>query len=283
FGSNTKGSEGYERRVAEIDYIAKEMARRADREKENYILLGDFNIKNTMDETMDALTKAGWILPPQLFPSNLLGNKYYDQIAFQTKQDEMTFISAGAFDFSKGVYLPQHYEHYAPILPTRHRDLKDDGTPKNRGEDKEYYSKRWLTWQMSDHLPLWVELAIDFTEEHLQHNLDDACAARGECAQNERYRYDELGDRAFTQAQPEPPVEIEDKKAKRFRKKRREPKVAPKEKVGVARPDRPFDWAEAWRIFWYVASGKAEKVKALRKSRERAAKDAERAKRRKKR
>ncbi|MEL6257620.1 MAG: endonuclease/exonuclease/phosphatase family protein, partial [Pseudomonadota bacterium] len=51
FGSHDKQSEGYQRRVAEIEYIAKEMADRAQRDGENYILLGDFNIKNTMDET----------------------------------------------------------------------------------------------------------------------------------------------------------------------------------------------------------------------------------------
>lgn len=59
FGEESRGSEGYQRRVQETEYLAREMAGHAERENENYIPLGDFNIKNPMDETMQALTKAG--------------------------------------------------------------------------------------------------------------------------------------------------------------------------------------------------------------------------------
>lgn len=106
FGEESKGSDGYQRRVKEIEYLAREMAGRAEREKENYILLGDFNIKNPIDETMQALTKAGFQLPPEQYPSNLLGTNYYDQIAVRTKPDELTFLSSGAFDWSKAVFRP---------------------------------------------------------------------------------------------------------------------------------------------------------------------------------
>ncbi|MDP3460752.1 MAG: endonuclease/exonuclease/phosphatase family protein, partial [Hyphomonas sp.] len=129
FGETSKNSDGYQRRVQEIDYLAREMAGRADREDENYILLGDFNIKNPIDETMQALTKAGFQLPPELFPSNLLGTHYYDQIAFRTRKDELTFLSAGAFNWAETVFKPEHYDHYAPALPARHRDLGADGQP----------------------------------------------------------------------------------------------------------------------------------------------------------
>ena len=279
FGSHSKNSDGYKRRVAEIDFIARELSRRAKREKENYILLGDFNIKNPIDETMTALTDAGFILPPQLFPSNLLGTKYYDQIAFQTKKDEVTFLSAGVFDFSQSVYGPEHYEHYAPILPERHRDLKSNGDPKDRGKDKDYYVKRWRTWQMSDHLPLWVELAIDFSDEHLQHNLSPDAAQRGAGAQLELY--DENGHPlAIGSEVADIPVErpTDDetgkppKKRKRRRpKKRRTPKTPPKDKQGTARPDTPLTLGEAWRIFKFVASGRADALKKKRDAEERKA------------
>ncbi|MEO0983848.1 MAG: endonuclease/exonuclease/phosphatase family protein [Pseudomonadota bacterium] len=284
FGSHSKGSEGYERRVAEIEYIAKEMADRAERENENYILLGDFNIKNTVDETMGALTQAGWILPPELFPSNLLGTKYYDQIAFRTREDEVTFLSAGVFDFAKAVYRPEHYDHYAPVLPARHRDLKDDGTPKNAGKDKDYYAKRWLTWQMSDHLPLCVELAIDFSDEHLQHNLDAACAERGACAQPERrlLHPDEEDEAELVGAlKDKADADAAARQASKRAKTRKAPEIPVRDKVGVARPDRPFTLGEAWRVFWYVASGKADRVKKRRKARAQST-EGERAKARRK-
>ncbi|MEM7767895.1 MAG: endonuclease/exonuclease/phosphatase family protein [Pseudomonadota bacterium] len=272
FGSNSKNSDGYQRRVAEIDYIAKEMARRAEREDENYILLGDFNIKNTMDETMHALTKAGFILPPELFPSNILGTKYYDQIAFRTRKDECTFLSAGAFNFTEPLFTEAQYEHYAPILPERHRDLGTDGTPKDRGKDKDYFRKRWMTWQMSDHLPLWVELAIDFADEHLLSNLAENAIDRP--AQREFLAEpDDLSQHhgeapdirdETTDAPPEPP--LPDKA-----RKRRKPKVAAKAKVGTARPNPRLTLKEAWQIFWFVATGKADAIRRERKAEEQAA------------
>ncbi|MCI4645939.1 MAG: hypothetical protein MRY64_14250, partial [Hyphomonadaceae bacterium] len=244
------------------------------REDENYVLLGDFNIKNTMDETMRALTKAGFILPPELFPSNLLGTKYYDQIAFRTRKDKVTFLSAGVFNFTKSLFKPEHYPHYAPVLPERHRDLKQDGTPKDTGKDKDYFSKRWVTWQMSDHLPLWVELAIDFSDEHLLHNVEEG--TRDIPAQ---FEYGEKGE-DLTRFHGEAPRLPEDEEAEAAKaeeekprgRKRKKPKVAEKEKVGTARPNTRLTLGEAWKIFWFVATGKADKIRKLREEAERKAK-----------
>jgi len=258
FGEDGKDTEGYQRRVKEIEFIAKEMADRAEREDENFILLGDFNIKNTVDETMQALTKAGFQLPPELFPSNLLGTKYYDQIAFRTRKDEVTFLSAGAFNFADVLFKPEHYDHYAPVLPARHRDVDASGAPRDRGKDKDYYSKRWLTWQMSDHLPLWVELAIDFSDEHLLNNLDDTFAAGDVPAQVE---YTDQTEPAVSLPAPAEPVG-----KKRRTRKRRRPHVAAKEKTGTLAPASRMTLGEAWRIFKWVASGKADAFKQRQKS-----------------
>ncbi|WP_430404578.1 endonuclease/exonuclease/phosphatase family protein [Hyphomonas sp.] len=256
FGEDGKDTEGYQRRVKEIEFIAREMADRAEREDENFILLGDFNIKNTVDETMQALTKAGFQLPPELFPSNILGTKYYDQIAFRTRKDEVTFLSAGAFNFTDVLFKPEHYDHYAPVLPQRHRDLDASGAPRDRGKDKDYYSKRWLTWQMSDHLPLWVELAIDFSDEHLLHNLDDTFAAGDVPAQVEH-----TDDQAQADSPPAPAEPIGKK-----RRRRKRPRVATKEKIGTLAPAPRMTLGEAWRIFRWVASGKAEAFKRRQKN-----------------
>jgi hypothetical protein len=34
-------------------------------------------------------------------------------------------------------------------------------------EIERYYLSTWRTFQMSDHLPLWVELKTDFSDEYL--------------------------------------------------------------------------------------------------------------------
>src|SRR5690606_10554502 len=145
-----------------------------------------------------------------------------------TRKDEVTFLSAGVFNFSEAVFRPDHYDHYAPVLPARHRDLDSDGTPKDRGKDKDYYSKRWLTWQMSDHLPLWVELAIDFSDEHLLHNLEPEFEKSDVPAQVE---YSEEAEPVSSPPEPAEPVG-----RKRRNRKRKAPKVAAREKVGTIAP-----------------------------------------------
>jgi len=251
FGEESKGSEGYQRRVQEIEYLAKEMADRAERENENYILLGDFNIKNPIDETMQALTKAGFQLPPEQHASNMLGDAYYDQIAFRTRADELTFLSSGAFEWTQNLFRPEHYEHYAPALPARHRELSEDGTPKDKGKDKDYYSKRWLTWQISDHLPLWVELAVDFSDAFLLNNLDGEYEAEGPAAQIEA---------ADDEAAPELDEPTHSTPARKKPKGRKRPKVAPPEKKGTLAPTPKMTFAEGWRIFWWVAGGGMDRM-----------------------
>ncbi|MGH6921332.1 MAG: hypothetical protein ACREJ0_26955, partial [Geminicoccaceae bacterium] len=53
-------------------------------------------------------------------------------------------------------------------------------------EQRAYYVDKWRTWQMSDHLPMWVQLKVDFTEAYLdslkpgQEPLADLSQARRE-------------------------------------------------------------------------------------------------------
>ena len=75
------------RRVEEIDAISEFLKKRAKKEDESYILLGDFNIFKQSDATMRAMEKHGFYIPDALreHPSDLGKTKYYDQIAFNLK------------------------------------------------------------------------------------------------------------------------------------------------------------------------------------------------------
>ena len=35
-------------------------------------------------------------------------------------------------------------------------------------DTREEYFRQWRTWQISDHMPLWLELEIDFTDQYLE-------------------------------------------------------------------------------------------------------------------
>ena len=186
-----------ERRVKEIDKIAEFLAGRAEADEENYILLGDMNIVSPDDKTMKALKKHKFILPGELvkeeipkaflvkdadstspgtplpaadgaggFASNMNRNKFYDQIAFYSKKNELELgkskNNAGVFNFYDSVFREADWKSYYDSSTIKPKWGADDAKRKT------YFAKKWRTWQMSDHLPLWVELNIDFTEKYLK-------------------------------------------------------------------------------------------------------------------
>lgn len=158
------------RRVAEIDSIARLLTKRSKKEDTSYILLGDFNIPKCGDETMLALEKNGFFIPDCIkeHPSDLGNTKHYDQIAFNLKLDKtMTVFSekeqkAGAFNFTKSVYTPDDVSVYSKYFDPKYTVGKTDK------EIEKYYMSKWRTFQMSDHLPLWVELKVDFSNQYLE-------------------------------------------------------------------------------------------------------------------
>lgn len=156
--------EDLERRVAEIDLISKLMSRRAKRAESNVILLGDFNIVNPEHETMEALIKYGFTIPPELLkPSNVRGTHFYSQIAFLVKENQLQLGSsnppAGVFNFFNTVFREEDFKTYVKI--------GDWADQESRGPSAERKYKIWRTSQISDHFPLWVELKIDFSDTHL--------------------------------------------------------------------------------------------------------------------
>jgi hypothetical protein len=94
------------------------------------------------------------------------GDKHYDQIAFLVRKDELELASsqnnAGVLNYYKAIYTEDEAETYYPLGKA---NGKWPTTPAKR---KTYFAKEWRTWQMSDHLPLFVELRIDFTDKYLK-------------------------------------------------------------------------------------------------------------------
>ena len=157
------------RRLAEIDKVAAYLSKRSKKEDESYILLGDFNIVKTSDATMKALENNGFFIPDKIkqHPTDLGRTKHYDQIAFHFKlNSKMTVFSekeqrAGAFNFTESVYTKEDMEIYRPYFPEKN--------VKGKSEEQilKYYMSSWRTFQMSDHLPMWAELKIDFSDQYL--------------------------------------------------------------------------------------------------------------------
>ncbi|GJM11316.1 MAG: hypothetical protein DHS20C11_35920 [Lysobacteraceae bacterium] len=161
-----------QRRIAEIARLTKELGKRAKDEHENdssnyFVVLGDFNIVGKDHDTMAALKANGFEIPQQIqsipLGTNVKRDKFYDQIAYWNRGKRSGQVSrfelsgAGVFDFFKYVFRTDS------IDPNQ---TSDAATYQALNQSPMEYDK-WRTYQMSDHLPMWVELKTDYSNEYL--------------------------------------------------------------------------------------------------------------------
>ena len=180
-----KGEEGHPDRVAEINAVAsflKERSEDANAWSQNMFLLGDFNIFNASksNAAYSAIVDNGFEIPEALQdipPSNVGADpRFYDQIALRTRENNLIPTgSGGVFDFFDVVYRDDDYGSYVPAM----MDGREENDPKNKlsfntkkkfrtqDQRKSYYRNHWRRRQMSDHLPMWLELKIDFGLDYL--------------------------------------------------------------------------------------------------------------------
>lgn len=203
FGSNSPSSAKYKRRVEEIEAVAKYLAEEAKKNLEsnsmsnsNYILVGDFNIKKEGSTGFNALEKNGFQVVTNNKGSNSDQTKFYDQISFMSKKNQLKLLEPNrkdrVFQFFNSIFREEDYEVYKPIMKERiaqkleyAEDMLAKSTTKKDKEKYEgqikslkdarktdtslrAYYKKWRTFQASDHLPLWVEIEINFTDKYLE-------------------------------------------------------------------------------------------------------------------
>jgi endonuclease/exonuclease/phosphatase family metal-dependent hydrolase len=167
-------------RVEEIRQVARFLRGRTDDETErfrNLIVLGDFNIFSESDATMRALTEDGDFSVPEgvkdLGGTNLGRNKKYDQIAYRAKGTRFESTGrAGAFNYYDHIYGDGDSTTYRPYIDAYIKERHDAGkkSPKTPANDAAALSqfRTWRTYQMSDHLPLWAEFRVDFSDDYLR-------------------------------------------------------------------------------------------------------------------
>lgn len=197
YGSNSGNTPQYKRRVKEINAVSKYLASMAKRSNINHILVGDFNIKEKGSKGFNALEKNGFTVALNRLGSNRDQTKYYDQISFISKNNQLKFIEPErdnrVIQFFDSVYRDSDFELYEPIMKEMMKskleraklslETATSQTKKKKFTNqiksikealrtktnrKEYYNE-WRTFQMSDHLPLWVEIEIDFSESYLEY------------------------------------------------------------------------------------------------------------------
>lgn len=180
---------GLARRAEEVEAITKALVKRAKKEDQVYVFLGDMNVDSKDGVVMQALKDSKMEVPD--FPTtNLGGTKFYDQLAFTVKgkaERKTRLIDHGVFDWRNAVFGPiadgadfsgdparvtrvddaANRAHYEPICGwnREHNPLNPTRKPPYANFDHEY--KEWTTFEMSDHLPIWVEIETDYSDDYL--------------------------------------------------------------------------------------------------------------------
>ena len=119
---------------------------------------------------MKALEDNGFYIPKAIknHPTDLGQTKHYDQIAFNLQLTDTMKVfqekeqKSGSFNFTKSVYTENDLPDYLPLFEKKYVENKTDK------QIMQYYKTKYRTFQMSDHLPLWVELKVDFSEQYLE-------------------------------------------------------------------------------------------------------------------
>ncbi len=176
-------------RVREVDALAAFLKRRSENENawsQNHILLGDFNIftRSPDNEAFAALLNNGFVIPEALqqVPRTNVGTagRFYDQIALKVREKNLEPTGrAGVFDYFEVVYRDEDFDEYVPAMMNgfapndKKNPLTFDtrGKLRSREQQESYYRNHWRRRQMSDHLPMWVELKIDHGETYLQNRF----------------------------------------------------------------------------------------------------------------
>ncbi|HCR49316.1 MAG TPA: endonuclease/exonuclease/phosphatase [Bacteroidetes bacterium] len=178
----TQGSKPPPERIEEITRLAQFLKKRTEDKTawaRKLILLGDFNIGKHGDATYKPLEEAGFIVPEHLKEvyTNITRDKQYDQILFRQLEDSLEFIKGGTFDYFEHVFREEDEPAYAAEIEAyrskRTKSEPNDNPETSESEDKKRlaYYRKWRTYQMSDHLPLWVAFRIDFSDEYLERKL----------------------------------------------------------------------------------------------------------------
>jgi endonuclease/exonuclease/phosphatase family metal-dependent hydrolase len=166
------------KRIEEIRQLAAFLAKRSDQKSTwspNIILLGDFNIYDAKDATLAQLLDAGFTIPKEIqtLPHTNTGRKkrHYDQIAFRQKTNILESTGkAGVFDYYNIVYRQEDEQTYIEDMGEAYYTTSK-GKARSMAKRSQYYKTYWRTHQMSDHLPMWLQLKTNFGHEYLKNRL----------------------------------------------------------------------------------------------------------------
>ncbi|MCP4329030.1 MAG: endonuclease/exonuclease/phosphatase family protein [Alphaproteobacteria bacterium] len=153
------------RRVQEADALGRFLKERLESGKTwapHLILLGDFNIFDTDSAVYRALIDHGFSFPHEDrgLPDTGAGveDRFYDHIGYLfAPEAHIATPEAGVLKIYDTVYRDDQQETY-----------EGERGIATRADPRRYYRTTFRRNEMSDHLPLWVQLRIEFPDRYLE-------------------------------------------------------------------------------------------------------------------
>ena len=143
------------RTAREAEALGRHLVARAQREGTDIILGGNLNLRSKDSTVVSALRQAGVDLPDEMLTPDLaFGGQYVGGIGFVSPNGDLRLGSseprAGGFNFTNLLFATDGLAHY--------RDAGLYQPPSGHENDHRKFV-RWGTMNISDHHPVWVELA----------------------------------------------------------------------------------------------------------------------------
>lgn len=183
----SKDEAGRPSRAEEIGLITQELSERAKKEDQVYIFLGDMNTDDREHPAFKKIEENGFSVPE--FPAtNSTGEKFFDLIAFAGPENVSNRLEFGVVNYYKSVFTDIEKADYEPLSKAMkgrnsreysdywkfHQDSYAAIESGELGEGYDNWDTKYSSWrtnEMSDHLPVWIELRTDYSDEYLDRFL----------------------------------------------------------------------------------------------------------------
>ena len=176
----SKGKEEVAIRKSEVTALVSIIEKRIKRNTlwtQNLMIMGDFNIYYKDTEIMKIISDKGFLQLQSVegIPTTVSGKEAYDKI-FYLRNEYFNLAgddhsAGGVFNFFDSIMTMDNddWKKYKKDMNAARGDKKKMRT---NAEFIKYFKIHWRTRQISDHLPLWISLQIDHTDEFLDEKLN---------------------------------------------------------------------------------------------------------------
>ncbi len=177
-----EGSDNEAIRKEEVRLLTEILKEKLDSsafENRNMIILGDTNLYDDDDDIVKLITDTGFVESEGLIGkfTNTSLNQIYDRIFlnvddyFKIATDENEIEKGGVFNLFDHVYMdsPDEIAKYHELMLI-HKENPDTLTDDTKF--RSYFNRYWKRNQVSDHLPIWLELQTESSDEFLINKLN---------------------------------------------------------------------------------------------------------------